>query len=219
MKMDLSQRLSVVIVLAGATFGAATQAHTAPAAGEWIFRVLLDDKPIGRHSFTVTAQGDQREVRSLASFDVKFLGFTAYRYRLDVTEQWQGDCLTGLMAATDDDGKLAKVQARREGDQLQVTSPQGRQSLGGCVMTFAYWNPALREQSRLLDPQTGRFENVHIGVVGEESIALRGKPTAATHVRITGPKAPIDLWYSAQGDWLALESTVAGGRKLIYRRE
>jgi hypothetical protein len=26
----------------------------------------------------------------------------------------------------------------------------------------------------------------------------------------------VDLWYSAQGEWLALESVVAGGRRLRY---
>jgi Family of unknown function (DUF6134) len=192
----------------------------APAAGEWAFRVLLDDKPIGEHRFTLSTQGEQRQLHSVASFDVKFLGFSAYRYRLDVTEQWQGDCLTGLSATTDDDGKRSKVRARSDGgNKLRIDGTGGEQSVEGCLMTFAYWNPALRTQTRLLDPQTGRLESVRIAVVGQETIALRGQPTPATRVRIDGPKQPIDIWYSEQGDWLALQSIVAGGRKLVYRRQ
>jgi hypothetical protein len=48
---------------------------------------------------------------------------------------------------------------------------------------------------------------------------VRGLPTAATRWRITGPAQPIDIWYSLQGDWVGLDSTVAGGRQLSYRLE
>jgi hypothetical protein len=215
-----------LIALATATACAAALAAPAalavgsPASGEWVFRVLLDDKPIGEHRFTLSTQGERRQLRSVAAFDVKFLGFSAYRYRLDVTEQWQGDCLTALSASTDDDGKRSSVMARSDGDnKLRIASPTGEQAVDGCLMSFAYWNPGLRSQTRLLDPQTGRLESVRIAVVGQETIPLRGQPTPATRVRIDGPKQPIDIWYSEQGDWLALQSIVAGGRKLVYRRE
>lgn len=198
----------------------AVPALGSPAPGEWAFRVLLDDKPIGEHRFTLSVQGERRQMRSVAAFDVKFLGFSAYRYRLDVTEQWQGNCLSGLNATTDDDGKRSSVRARSDGEnKLRIDGASGEQAVEGCLMTFAYWNPALRTQTRLLDPQTGRLESVRIAVVGQETIPLRGQPTPATRVRIDGPKQPIDIWYSEQGDWLALQSTVAGGRKLVYRRE
>jgi Family of unknown function (DUF6134) len=191
-----------------------------PPSGEWTFRVWLDDKPIGEHRFTLSTQGERRQLRSVAAFDVSFLGFSAYRYRLDVTEQWQGDCLAGLSATTDDDGKRSSVMARTDGEnRLRIAGAEGEQAVEGCLMSFAYWNPALRSQTRLLDPQTGRLEAVRIAVVGQETIPLRGQPTPATRVRIAGPKSPIDIWYSEQGDWLALQSIVAGGRKLVYRRE
>lgn len=40
---------------------------------------------------------------------------------------------------------------------------------------------------------------------------------AAMRWRIEGPAQPIDVWYSAEGEWLGLDSTVDGGRKLPYR--
>jgi hypothetical protein len=47
-------------------------------------------------------------------------------------------------------------------------------------------------------------------------ITVRGQPQTARKFRLTGPKNPIDLWYSTADEWLALESTVAGGRRLRY---
>jgi len=84
-------------------------------------------------------------------------------------------------------------------------------------MTFAYWNPALRQQTRLLNPQSGADERVRVRRIGDGTLNVRGEPVVAQHWRIEGPVAPLDVWYSAQGDWIGLDSTVAGGRTLSYR--
>ena len=36
------------------------------APGDWNFRVLLNGREVGRHQFTLTGSGTQREVRSTA---------------------------------------------------------------------------------------------------------------------------------------------------------
>lgn len=121
------------------------------------------------------------------------------------------------ISRTDDNGERLAVDTERAGERLVVTTAKGTGNLDGCVMSFAYWNPEILRQSRLLNSQTGEYEAVKITALGDASIMVRGTPTAATHYRITGPKNPIDLWYSAAQEWLALESTVAGGRRLRYR--
>ena len=45
---------------------------------------------------------------------------------------------------------------------------------------------------------------------------VRGQATPARRYTIEGLERPIHLWYSLQGEWLALESTVAGGKRLRY---
>ena len=175
-------------------------------ATEWNFRALLDDKPIGSHRFSVSAEGNERTLLSEARFAVKFLGITAYRYHHTATELWRGDCLNELTASTNDDGKTTKVHVEAA-------------ALKGCVMSFAYWNPLIQAQTRLLNAQTGQFENVRVDRVGEGTLKVHGTPTTAMRWRITGPAQPIDVWYSMQGDWIGLDSTVAGGRKLSYRLE
>lgn len=191
----------------------------AAAEGPWRFRVLLDGEPIGQHRFGLHDEGAQRTLRSEARFDVKLLGLTVYRYRHEATERWQGGCLVELTARTDDDGNISLVQARRHGAGLHVRSPGGEQVLEGCVFTFAYWNPAMLEQARLLNAQTGEAEAVRIESLGDSTVEARGGTVPARRYRITGPERPVELWYSPEGDWLALESTVSGGRRLSYRRE
>ena len=187
-----------------AAFGCAFNA--AAHATEWNFLALLDGKAIGTHRFNLSDDGNGRTLLSEARFAVRFLGITAYRYRHNATEHWRGDCLSELSSTTDDDGKPVKVHL----DNAALT---------GCSMSFAYWNPQIRSATRLVNAQTGQFENVQIERAGEGTVKVRGLPTSATRWRISGPAQPIDVWYSAQGDWVGLDSTVAGGRKLSYRLE
>ncbi|HEY4066731.1 MAG TPA: DUF6134 family protein [Burkholderiaceae bacterium] len=204
-------RLALALVLAAITAGAAAVTVTAPvpvpAPAEWDFHVSLDGRPIGEHRFSLGAlDGGERTLRSEAEFAVKILGITAYRYRHRDTEQWQGDCLQALTSTTDDDGKHSHVSVDHDG------------VLGeGCLMSFAYWNPAILTQTRLFNAQTGRIETVRVQPAGGGTLAVHGAPVTARRYRIVGAAPPIDVWYAPNGDWIGLDAVVAGGRKLSYR--
>jgi hypothetical protein len=211
-------RVVVLAALYALLNGAASASAAGPAAGEWDFRVLLDDAPIGEHRFVLATAGDERKVVSEARFAVKLLGVTVYRYRHSATETWRGDCLRRLNSKTDDDGTPEKVDAEAaEPGELAVTTPKGTRSVDGCVMSFAYWNPAIRTQGRLLNAQSGKLEAVQVSRAGSGTLEVRGQQVAATRWRIATEAQPIDVWYSAQGEWLGLDSTVGGNRKLSYR--
>ena len=166
----------------------------------------------------MVTDGATRKVTSEADFTVKFIGITAYRYHHHAEEQWAGECLPGLAATTDDDGKPASVKLVKAGDANEITTNAGRKSEPGCLMTYAYWNPAMREQKRLLNPQTGKVDAVKVERVGSGNIAVGGKDVAATDWRITGGESPIDVWVSEQGEWVGLDSMVSNGKhKLTYR--
>ena len=214
-------RLTAAFALAAASLNAIAATELAPEARavgrEWVFTALLDGKPIGEHRFSVKAQGDDRQLTSEARFDVKFFGFTAYRYRHQATEHWRGDCLDRITASTDDNGKPFTVKGERSGDALQVKANVGAESLPGCVMSFAYWNPAILKQTKLLNAQTGKLEPVRIARGGTTPVAVRGKTVQAVAWQITGPDSPIDVLLSPEGEWIGLDSTVSGNRRLTYR--
>jgi hypothetical protein len=194
-------------------------ASWAERASSWTFRVLLDGQPIGEHRFSATPSDDGSgyTVRSEAAFAVRWLGLTLYRYRHQAVERWRGDCLVALTADSDDNGQRTRVAAALQGDVFEVSAPIPL-SVRGCVMSFAYWNPTLRSQQRLLNSQTGRLESVRIAPLEEGAVELERRPAGATGWRIGGLAQPIVLWYSSEGDWVGLDTRVDGGRMLSYRR-
>lgn len=194
----------------------AARAVMTASPAEWHFEVQLDGKPVGEHRFSLSTEGSERRLRSTASFDVKLLGITVYRYRHDARERWKGDCLAELEARTDANGKPTTVSARLEPEGLRLSAPPGMATLPACTMTFAYWHPALRRQTQLLNPQTGRNVAVQMVPVGTGMIDVRGGAVQAEHWRLTGDESPIELWYTTGGEWLALDATV-NGRRLSYR--
>ena len=194
---------------------------TQAPADVWNFKVYLDDKPVGYHRFTLTGQPEQRQVHSEARFDVKFLMITAYTYIHEAKEYWRGSCLAELAAKTDDNGDKIEVQgAAGEGAHFRLAANQKPAELPECVWTFAYWHPSMIEQKRLLNPQTGEYLPVRVELKGEEAIKAAGVERKAKHYLLDAGKFQIDLWYAADDQrWLALDSTLEGGRHLHYRIE
>ena len=181
----------------------------------WKFRVLLDDREIGQHDFTLRSAGDVRELRSEARFDVRILFISAYRYRHEATERWSGNCLQSLVAQTATNGAQVTVSAATQEGRLVVEHAEGREAHDGCVMSFAYWNPQILRARRLLNSQTGELLPVTVASQGEETVRVRGQPRAAQRHRLSARGLSIDLWY-ADGRWVALEADAEGGRRLRY---
>ena len=205
------------VLIAGMLTGPAF-AGQAPNENSLLFRVLLDGRPIGEHRFEVRSENDIREVTSEAEFRVRILFIDAYRYRHTATELWHGDCLVSLDARTNDNGEIMTVDASRSGDGLAVNATGNESWHAGCVRSFAYWNAGILEATRLLNTQTGQYQPVRVELLGEDRIAVNGSIEAALRYRLTGEDINIDLWYTRENEWVALESEVEDGRLLRYQR-
>lgn len=210
-------------LLLGIALLAGTAAVTATPIGDtrqWTFRVYLGDAEIGNHNFTVTDLGGAQEMRTLAEFNVKFLFFNAYQYRHQNVERWGGSCLQAIESQTDANGDLYSVVGSAQDQSFVVSTvlddTEGESTLPGCVMTFAYWNPDFLRERRLLNTQTGEYIDVEAELVGDDVLTVRGNPTPAYRYRLTGENLDIELWYSLDREWLALESVTDSGRRLRY---
>jgi hypothetical protein len=203
------KRLFILLLLAFAL-----PAH-ASVSGDWKFRVMLDGREIGSHRYSLEPAGEGALLRSEASFDVKFLFVTAYRYDHEAEERWQGGCLQSLASRTDSNGTRTAVTATAGDGGLAVARPAGRELHPGCVLSFAYWDPRILTADRLLNSQTGELVSVRVLPLGQESVPVRGIARTASRYRISGRDLQIDVWY-ADGRWIGLEALTDGGRRLRY---
>ena len=187
-------------------------------AKEWAFDVYLDKSKIGSHTFTL----NDKTLTSRAKFNVKVLFIEAYKYDHTAIEQWAGDCLSTLEANTTENKVVTKVNGKLEGDAFNVKNGSLEQALPACVMTFAYWNPKILAQSKLLNPQNAEYLDTTITKLGVAQIEVKGKPAETTHYKITGAlkgvkKLNIELWYNQGNDWVALKSVTPEGYNIIYK--
>ncbi|MGH8477386.1 MAG: DUF6134 family protein [Methylococcales bacterium] len=186
-------------------------------AKEWRFDAYLDEKPIGEHRYMLSETGKgQRELVSQANFNVELLFVNFYEYHHVARERWDGDCLNALEARTEENREISVVRGKQGESGFMLQSP-GHRSLDRCVMTFAYWNPKMLSQSRLLNPQTGEWLDSRITHLGKERIEFKGQTLEADHYKLEASKIYIELWYSASHDWLALKSITPDGYVIDYK--
>lgn len=207
------RRLIAALALAAAgtsAAGASTQ--------DWRFQVLLDDKEIGYHEFSLSEEAGRRVLDTRAEFDVRFLFITAFRYRHQNTEIWADGCLASIDAETDNNGDTLVVRGERREEGFRVTDNDGERTLSPCVQTFAYWNPAVLEAERLLNSQTGEYEYVTVALEGPDRLEVGERIVEALRYRLSAEAGDVRLWYSADDNtWLALEAPAKGGRTIRYR--
>ena len=93
-------------------------------------------------------------------------------------------------------------------------------------MTFAYWNPKILKQTRLLNPQNGDYLYTTFRLIGNEKIDFNGEKKNAKHYHLLAyeaesmsdkPKLNIQLWYDNNNDWLALKSITPEGYTINYK--
>ena len=202
-------------------FGLALVSPSSAKGGEsdvanWDFDVYLNDKKVGKHSFTVSETDGMKRVQSQANFNVKVLFITAYQYEHSAAERWAGNCLVEFDASTNANGERIRVSGQKTSTGFLIESGESPVKLPECVMTFAYWNPEFLEQPKLLNPQTGEFVDIRVEEVGNELLEIRGQTVAATRFSLKAREVDLTLWYSSDDEWLALESVAKGGHIIRY---
>ena len=216
-----NSRQALQSLVAAAALSTILSANTASAEtyqADWRFEVLLNDKPIGFHSFSLTGDAERQTLTTEAQFDVKVLFVNAFRYRHDNTETWGNGCLDSINAKTDSNGDFLSVRGQRIENSFRLEGQPGLQLTGECIQTFAYWNPDILGSSQLLNSQTGELEEVTVTRESVEVVDVNGNNVEAIRYRLLAKAGAITLWYSNDESrrWLALEAPAKGGRTLRY---
>ena len=188
-------------------------------AEEWAFDVFLDKNKIGKHTFTLD---QNRQLTSRAKFNVKVLFIEAYNYDHTAKEQWKEDCLAGLESNTTENKVVSHIKGTKKDAGFEVSDGKTTQMLPACTMTFAYWNPKILSQSKLLNPQNAEYLDTKFEKLGQETITVKGQPVEAMHYKLKGSlngknKLNIELWYNEKNEWVALKSITPEGYTINYK--
>jgi hypothetical protein len=219
MRLTFTFLIGLLVAVCSPVLVANTTINTSNTTQQWRFTVFLDDDEIGFHNFIVENREDQQLIYSNARFDVKFLFFTAYTYEHSNVEQWQGHCLKKINAVTNDNGENYSVAGESSSDGFIVETEDAKTIYSSCIKTFAYWDPSFLQTSKLLNSQTGELVDVEVDDMGEDKLSINGNDIAARKYRLLGEKLQIDLWYSDEDRWLALESLTEDGHRIRYQMQ
>ena len=171
----------------------------------WEFDAILNDKVIGQHIFIY----EDKKTVSNANFKFEYL-FMDFIYQHKSSEAWQGNCLKTISSNTDDDGDLYNVSGYMEANQFMVITNNKTVELPLCIMTFAYGNPKILDQKKLMNAQNGEYMDVDIQFLREENHMVKGKDilTDLWQIEAKGDDGDllVHLWYDKNMNWVSLKS-------------
>ncbi len=201
------------IALVGTVLVSSPASATTPGRTE--FEILMNGKPVGRHSVTVFKSADVTNVRIAIDMAGKIgpIGFT-YRHRCE--ESWRGTQLTSLNCTDKENRSNKSVAANLRGPDLVVDGTGYKGSAPASLLPSSWWRFSTINQTRLLDSRDGKLTRVNVNRVGEEVLQIGGSPVKANHYRVRGA-VNTDLWYDGTGRWVRTAFKIAG-QSFDYRK-
>ena len=208
-------KLAHVLVLMS-FFGALLVANQSQAQ-ELNFKVWAGEREIGTHTFQVERQGNTANVLSKAFYKVKVLFVNVFKYEHTAKEVWDGNCLASLTSNTVENGEKTSIDAKLDADRFAVVrNDEPLLETEECVGTYAYWDKQKIQRGALMNAQTGEIDAATVSQLGPQPMPRLEKSSPA--LQIETDSSSIRLWYSDDGEWLALKAE-ADGQPIIYLNE
>lgn len=191
-------------VLAAPGPGGGTAAAYDPPAGtvEYAIHHSKYDR-IGTHSVSFSRAGEDLIVDVVIHVKVKLLFLTVHSLEAERRETWRGGRLVSYRSRTDENGKLANVNATAEGNAFVIKGPNGTARADPSVFPTHPWNPTIVDRATLMDTKTGELLTVSTKAAGEETITVAGRPVPARRYVMTGDLER-ELWFDERGNWIQL---------------
>lgn len=167
-----------------------------PREAGWRFLVLRHGNVIGEHVFSFARRDGDFVVSVAIDIAVDLLGITVFRFTHRAEEVWRKGWLHALTSATDDDGRLWRVQAERQDDALRGTVNDVGFDVSGFVVPASLWHRDTTKSQALLDTIDARMKQVQAKALGAEQVAADGATVEARHYSLTG-QIEREVWYDA----------------------
>jgi hypothetical protein len=170
------------------------------------FRVLREGREIGTHQVRLSGNAQRLTVQSDIALQVKLGGFTVFRLRHEIAEEWAGDRLQRLTSRHDRNGTVTEARVAVQGGALVAQGPEGTQRLPANAAPLTWWNggnfarPLIRPLNCTLIAGTAARSAVPSGGV---QFSLNGAVDAVAR-------------YDAEGRWVALTTKGEDGSAVVY---
>ena len=176
------------------------------APGPARFRVLRDGKEIGTHQVRLSGNAQRLLVQSEIALQVKLAGFTVFRLRHDIAEEWAQDRLQRLTSRHDRNGTVTEARVVAEGGALMAEGPEGAARLPANAAPLTWWNGAHFARP-LIRPLTGKL------IPG--AAARSALPGGGVQFTLNGEVEAVAR-YDAAGRWVALATKGEDGSAVVY---
>ena len=179
------------------------------------FDVFIGEKRIGSHTFAFETGPNFKKVQSNAFFDYRLFNMSLYTYKHSSEETYDSrDCLLHIKSNTQTKAKLQRsvnqvVSGIRKHNEFWLEQPKKRRINKKCLMTFAYWTQRILDQTSLLNAQTG----IEVPIKVNKS---KAKKSSVTYL-LQAENLNIEISYSKDGDWIALNSVSDKEKTVRYR--
>jgi hypothetical protein len=176
------------------------------APGPVRFRVLREGREIGTHQVRLSGNAQRLTVQSDIALQVKLGGFTVFRLRHEIAEEWANDRLQRLTSRHDRNGTVTEARVAVEGGALVAQGPDGTQRLPPNAAPLTWWNggnfsrPLIRPLNCTL-------------IAG--SAARSAVPSGGVQFSLNGAVDAVAR-YDAEGRWVALTTKGEDGSAVVY---
>lgn len=182
---------------------------------EMQFDVMRDGAPIGTYLVRFKQNGEELQVETRASIEVEMLFASAYRLRYQSFETWRDGMLSNLTASTNDDGEFSHVEAKRDGEALEVIGTDGAWDAALTALPTTHWNMAQVATPTLINTVDGDADHVSVTEAGIEEVPFGDEMRPARRFVYTGD-LDMEAWYDEQGRWVKLRFAAEDGSTIEY---
>jgi hypothetical protein len=169
---------------------------------------------VGIYTNTIRREGDAIVVRNRTDIAVKFFSMTMYYLVAKSTAVWEDGRLVRFDSDTDDDGRVFKVRARREGGRLAIEGALGRSVVPGGIYPHNPWSMGIRSAGAIMSPKSGRLFPAKVSNPRHEEIAHAGETRRTTTFQIDTDRRTW-VWYDEGGIPIKFVMERKRGRELL----
>ncbi|MEX2614585.1 MAG: DUF6134 family protein [Alphaproteobacteria bacterium] len=206
----IPRRKFLVSALAGAAVyalprfaGASTPIAVPTSIANRRFSVFYANERIGEHTITYSEITGDARISTEIALAVKALFFSVFAYSHRSEEIWRDGRLMSLSSQTVEDGETLNVAGAATPGGFRVVGKGGPFIASATTLTSnSLWTPAVLSQETVVDAQHGGVIGVSARRVGDEPVAVGGRPVHATRYSFVTPYLSGSIWYDEANLWV-----------------